>query len=367
MMGSDKPNFSPKKSESHKSLKNNDACCLHSSTVDTVDTRSQSVDDIDVRTANLFLESLRGSIDFENRPPQPQQAEERIICRQIASVGSTVDASGKPFTIYLLSIGSDCDEMSTWVVYRRYSQFLRFHDRLSRILQQRDLPKLPPRIKLFDTKAVVQMRLDLEVWVKEVQSIIFMLSHSTDNASQVVQLERAMTSFLSHDCDKCPIPFKILWQVSSANSDDELSQASSRSTRKVSLNDFQLVQVIGKGAFGKVSLIRKKSDQKLYAMKAIEKCDLFDDKRIDSARCERRVLENVSHPFIAKMHFAFQTTDKLFFVLEYASGGELFFHLSQRGCFPERVARFFCAELILALEYLHEKVSCLQTHSSLPF
>lgn len=69
---------------------------------------------------------------------------------------------------------------------------------------------------------------------------------------------------------------------------------------------------------------------------------------------ERKILEKVSHPFIVKMKYAFQTDKKLFFVLDYCPGGELFFYLSQIGRFKEQAAKFYAANIILAIECLHE-------------
>lgn len=116
------------------------------------------------------------------------------------------------------------------------------------------------------------------------------------------------------------------------------------------------MKVIGKGSFGKVTLVRKKNDQRLYAMKVLVKSNIVKRRQVEHTKAERRILESVSHPFIAKMHYAFQTAEKLYFVLDYCAGGELFFHLSRMKKFPEHVARFYCAEITLALEALHANV-----------
>ena len=71
-------------------------------------------------------------------------------------------------------------------------------------------------------------------------------------------------------------------------------------------------------------------------------------------RMERKVLSVVNHPFIVKLHYAFQSPDKLYLVLDYCPGGELFFHLSPFRRFPKRVARFYAAKLLLALGHLHK-------------
>lgn len=93
----------------------------------------------------------------------------------------------------------------------------------------------------------------------------------------------------------------------------------------------------------------------LFAMKILKKSHLVKRRQIDRTRTERKVLSVVNHPFIMKLHYAFQTHDKLYLVLDYCPGGELFFHLSRFRRFPERVARFYAAELLLAIGHLHKR------------
>jgi serum/glucocorticoid-regulated kinase 2 len=93
----------------------------------------------------------------------------------------------------------------------------------------------------------------------------------------------------------------------------------------------------------------------LFAMKILKKIHLVKRRQIERTRTERNVLSVVNHPFIMKLHYAFQSPDKLYFVLDYCPGGELFFHLSRFRRFPERVARFYSAELLLAIGHLHKR------------
>ncbi|KAF1776899.1 Protein kinase, ATP binding site [Phytophthora cactorum] len=122
---------------------------------------------------------------------------------------------------------------------------------------------------------------------------------------------------------------------------------------KICLEDFTLIRVIGKGSFGKVTLVRKKNNSKVFAMKILTKSHLLKRKQVEHTKTERRVLSVASHPFIVGLHYAFQTEAKLYFVLDYCPGGELFFHLSRMGKFDEEMARFYAAELVVALEHLH--------------
>lgn len=119
-----------------------------------------------------------------------------------------------------------------------------------------------------------------------------------------------------------------------------------------------LLRVLGKGSFGKVVLVQKRVGREqgsLFAMKILKKSHLVRRRQIERTRTERKVLSAVNHPFIMKLHYAFQTPDKLYLVLDYCPGGELFFHLSRFRRFPERVARFYAAELLLALGHLHKR------------
>lgn len=111
-----------------------------------------------------------------------------------------------------------------------------------------------------------------------------------------------------------------------------------------------------------MTLVRKKSDQKLYAMKVLSKPNIVKRKQVEHTKTERRVLGNINHPFIVRLHFAFQTAEKLYFVLDYAAGGELFFHLSRMKKFPEAAARFYSAEITMALDALHQHV-CISVFS----
>jgi serum/glucocorticoid-regulated kinase 2 len=124
--------------------------------------------------------------------------------------------------------------------------------------------------------------------------------------------------------------------------------------KKISVNDFDLLAVVGKGSFGKVLQVRKKDTGKIYAMKVLKKQHLVARKQVAHTITERNVLEGIDHPFVVSLRFAFQTDEKLYMVLDYFTGGELFLHLKNEGRFSESRARLYAAEIILALECLHK-------------
>ena len=107
---------------------------------------------------------------------------------------------------------------------------------------------------------------------------------------------------------------------------------------KISKDAFSIISLIGTGSYGKVFLVRKIDTNKIYAMKVLNKSFVRKYKQIKHTWTERNILEKVNHPFIVKLKYAFQSPKKLFLVMEYCPGGELFFYLSKIGKFKERSA-----------------------------
>ncbi|CAL9692329.1 unnamed protein product [Knipowitschia caucasica] len=119
-------------------------------------------------------------------------------------------------------------------------------------------------------------------------------------------------------------------------------------------SDFHFLKVIGKGSFGKVLLARHRTDDQFYAVKVLQKKAILKKKEEKHIMSERNVLlKNVKHPFLVGLHYSFQTADKLYFILDYINGGELFYHLQRERCFLEPRARFYAGEIASALGYLH--------------
>ncbi|KAM7355152.1 JIL-1 kinase isoform 1-T2 [Cochliomyia hominivorax] len=128
---------------------------------------------------------------------------------------------------------------------------------------------------------------------------------------------------------------------------------------KVNLSHFELIRVLGTGAYGKVFLVRKNGGDdhdQLYAMKVLKKDTVVQKKKTaEHTTTERQVLEAIQQsPFLVGLHYAFQTDSKLYLVLDYVSGGELFTHLYKAEHFSESTVRIYIAEVVLALEHLHK-------------
>ncbi|XP_033876935.3 RAC-gamma serine/threonine-protein kinase-like isoform X2 [Acipenser ruthenus] len=123
--------------------------------------------------------------------------------------------------------------------------------------------------------------------------------------------------------------------------------------KRKTLNDFDCLKLLGNGTFGKVVLVREKASSKHYAMKILKKEVIIAKDEVAHTITENRVLKNTRHPFLTFLTYSFQTKDRLCFVMEYVSGGELFFHLSRERVFSEDRTRFYGAEIVSALDYLH--------------
>ena len=122
-------------------------------------------------------------------------------------------------------------------------------------------------------------------------------------------------------------------------------------------DDFHFLRLLGKGTFGQVFQVRKKDTNRIYAMKILSKKVIVKKKEIAHTIGERNILVRTSaasSPFIVGLKFSFQTPSDLFLVTDFMSGGELFFHLQKEGRFNEDRSKFYTAELILALEHLHD-------------
>ncbi|KAL3081968.1 hypothetical protein niasHT_032650 [Heterodera trifolii] len=146
----------------------------------------------------------------------------------------------------------------------------------------------------------------------------------------------------------------------STETDDPLTEIELRDvcrdgTAKASPSQFDLLRVLGQGSFGKVFLVRKNcgtDNGQLYAMKVLKKATLKVRDRLRT-KMERDILAQINHPFIVKLHYAFQTEGKLYLILDFLRGGDLFTRLSKEVILTEDDVKFYMSEIILALEHLH--------------
>ncbi|CAH8650494.1 unnamed protein product [Heterobilharzia americana] len=125
---------------------------------------------------------------------------------------------------------------------------------------------------------------------------------------------------------------------------------------RVGLHDFTLLKVIGRGSYAKVFQVEHKPTNRIYAMKVIKKETILDEEDIDWVQTEKHVFEcATNHPFLVGLHSCFQTRSRLFFVIEFVNGGDLMFYMQRNLRLAEDYARFYAAEICIALNFLHER------------
>jgi len=125
---------------------------------------------------------------------------------------------------------------------------------------------------------------------------------------------------------------------------------------KISLADFELLDTLGTGSFGRVRLVKFKQDSNFYALKMLKKSEVIYLKQVEHVKTEKALLEQIDHPFIVCLKGAFQDDKVLYLMMEYIIGGEFFSHLRKAGRFPNDVSIFYAAQIALVFEYLHDKM-----------
>ena len=182
-----------------------------------------------------------------------------------------------------------------------------------------------------------------------------------DNEQEINDVSREFNRSLSiNDHSDAPVDDTISHPMSPSENQTKsieiaLTSEQIEDKRFISPKDFELLKVIGMGAFGKVLQVRNRQSSQILAMKVISK-RLIKRKTsyVENVLAERNILTKIAnHPFIVTMHASFQTKEKLFIIMDFCAGGELFLKLGREGIFRERTAAFYLAEITLALEHLH--------------
>ncbi|ELP88017.1 serine/threonine protein kinase, putative, partial [Entamoeba invadens IP1] len=125
---------------------------------------------------------------------------------------------------------------------------------------------------------------------------------------------------------------------------------------KLSVKDFETIKIIGRGGFGEVRLVCRKGSNEVYAMKMMRKKDMLDRKQVEHVRAERDILAQThfTNEWVVKMYYSFQDEEYLYIVMEYLGGGDMMSLLIKEDIFPEDMARFYIAELFVALDSIHK-------------
>ncbi|XP_027200210.2 serine/threonine-protein kinase Sgk2-like [Dermatophagoides pteronyssinus] len=261
------------------------------------------------------------------------------------------DKSIKKYTVYKIVVEYG---QQSWVFYRRYNEFSKLCDSLKKQYPYLHL-KLPGK-KLFgnnfSTDFIRSRRQGLDTLVQRIFAEPQLLDLT--EVRDFFQFDNSLKNSMDDEEDD---------ENSQTNSFD-----SNNSDSKITINlgpsekssctpsDFQFLRMIGKGSFGKVYSARHLKEDKIYAVKVLYKKMILKTNEKNHIMSERNVLlKNLNHPFLVGLHYSFQTKDKLYFVLDYVNGGELFFHLSKERAFTEQRARFYAAEITSAIGYLHSQ------------
>lgn len=118
-------------------------------------------------------------------------------------------------------------------------------------------------------------------------------------------------------------------------------------------DDFRIIRVIGRGAYGEVCLVQKKDNAKIYAMKTLQKLKMVEND-LAHVKSERDVMANCDSPWIVNLHYSFQDATKLYLIMEFLPGGDMMTMLIKYEVFTEDVTRFYIAQIVLAIEAVHE-------------
>ncbi|KAL0276314.1 UNVERIFIED_CONTAM: hypothetical protein PYX00_003907 [Menopon gallinae] len=247
---------------------------------------------------------------------------------------------GSKYTVYKVVVHAGT---SSWFIFRRYAEFHKLFESLKKQAPNIQL-KLPGK-KLFGNNldpnfiAVRQGGLD-----NFVQKII--------SQPSLLQLPEVREFFKLDNLNNPDV------KTSSTNDDKSENKLNLGPTERshAKPTDFEFLKIIGQGSFGKVLLARHKTENKYYAVKVLNKGQVIRKNEAKHIMTERNVLlKTHNHPFLVSLHYSFQTPEKLYFVLDYVNGGELFFHLQKERVFTESRSRFYAAEMACALGYLHSK------------
>jgi len=252
--------------------------------------------------------------------------------------------NSKKFTVYKVLVKTP---EKSFFIFRRYNEFHQLYDKLKKVYPELHL-KLPGK-KLFgnnfDPEFIKMRREGLNDFVCKILNIKSVSSNP--DVREFLQLDNPRNASINLDEDDD--------SVESVTTDLEKVDLGQSESTKAKPSDFSFLKVIGKGSFGKVLLAKHKVEESYFAIKVLHKAAIRKRNEARHIMAERNVLlQNVKHPFLVGLHYSFQTSDKLYFVLDYVNGGELFFHLQRERYFPEHRARFYAAEIGSAIGYLHQ-------------
>jgi len=136
-------------------------------------------------------------------------------------------------------------------------------------------------------------------------------------------------------------------------------QAPRQSSRILTIDDFRVVKILGEGSFGRVKLIQEKKSGEYFALKTFKKGDILMKNMMQRVLTEKDILKELKHPFLVRLRYSFQGNKKVYMVMDFCQGGDLASYLQRHKKLDESATRFYAAEVILALQYIHEELEII--------
>ena len=208
---------------------------------------------------------------------------------------------------------------------------------------------------------------DLSKLVYDDPEVIYTRSHSLVGPSNCISQSLKLSKLTIHESDESlelveRDSEETIEDVKESSFDNVITEESLNDDdgdlmkiQRVSIDDFEVLKVVGQGAFAKVYQVRKKGTSEIYAMKVMRKDKIMEKNHSEYMKAEREILTKIEHPFVVQLRYSFQTKYRLYLVLDFVNGGHLFFQLYHQGLFREDLARIYAAEIVSAVSHLHSK------------
>jgi hypothetical protein len=296
-------------------------------------------------------------------PPSPTVVGSEVQRIEILEWRTKADEKGKKFVSYVVTVHTRTGYH--WTIEKRYNEFQSFHKRMNEL---RTLARQGNGRGYREAAQAAAYRAEDNIYEKLEETTFPPGSFFGKFSQETLEKRRqAFETYLGKLLEFNPRPpdlnrFLETPQNLMAKGIGLLSPRSIKPNKwngvkeelpeppAKTMDDFKLLKVIGKGAFGKVYLVREKDSSHLFALKVLKKVDIRRKNQDEHTKMERAVMGAITHPFIVTLRYAFQNADRLFMVTDYCQGGELFFHLQKRKRFTQSVAAFYAGELVQAIE-----------------
>ncbi|XP_055827518.1 probable serine/threonine protein kinase IREH1 isoform X2 [Solanum dulcamara] len=231
------------------------------------------------------------------------------------------------------------------------------HDDLPQMIEQADIARCVANTPLNDDRSISYLLScleDLKVVTERRKRDALTVETFGTRIEKLIREKYLQLCELVDD-DKVDISSTVIDEDAPLEDDVVRSLRTSpiHSKDRTSIDDFEIIKPISRGAFGRVFLAKKKATGDFFAIKVLKKADMIRKNAVESILAERDILISVRNPFVVRFFYSFTCRENLYLVMEYLNGGDLYSLLRNLGCLDEDVARVYIAEVVLALEYLH--------------